>query len=83
MCGTNPELMVILSYHLQLQGEHKDPSSLDIQRGKIQEFLKNKSCSKSHIIMCKTNLTFVLQTFLYLASLNVKTQGVLMLTLEL
>ena len=56
MCGTNPELMVILSYHLQLQGEHKDPQSLDIQRGKIQEFLKNKSCSKSHIIMCGTNL---------------------------
>ena len=42
MCGTNLELMVIPSYHLQLQ-----------------------------------------QKFLYLASLNVKTLGVLMLTLEL
>ena len=39
MCGTNPELMVILSYHLQLQGEHKDPLNLDIQRCKIQECL--------------------------------------------
>ena len=25
-------MLVILSYHLQLQVEHKDPSSLDIQK---------------------------------------------------
>ena len=39
MCGTNLELMVILSYQLQLQGEHKDSYSLDHERGNIQECL--------------------------------------------
>ena len=39
MCGTNLKVMVILFYHLQLQLDHKDPLSLDQERGKIQECL--------------------------------------------
>ena len=38
--------MVILSYPLQLQKEHKDPYVLDRDNNIIQESLENKSCSK-------------------------------------
>ena len=48
------EVMVILLYPPQLQGEHKDPCVLDEDNNIIQESLENKSCSKWQKIMLGT-----------------------------
>ena len=45
------EVIVILSYHLQLQEEHKDPLIPDQDDYILQESSENNSCSKWQIIM--------------------------------
>ena len=46
MLGIILELIVILSYPLQLQEEHKDPFIPDQDNYMIEESSENKSCSK-------------------------------------
>ena len=45
------EVMVILPYPPQLQGEHKDPCVLDQDNNIIQESVENKSWSKWSIVI--------------------------------
>ena len=54
MLGIILEVIDILSCHLQLQEEHKDPCIPDKDTNIIEECSENKSCFKWSIIMCGT-----------------------------